>query len=104
MFIKVNIGEELQYFSQDTFQKIRGTIGLQVLDHIEKNPPNKDEGIVGGFVMTDIPLLDGSKQKVWVEWNLILDEKLDCTIHELIIFDEVDDKILDRYNNLKKLE
>lgn len=60
---------------------------------------------MGAFALHDFPIKNGGKTNVWIEYNanLLPFGVVDAGIHECIIFDEIPDIVLDKYNKFKTL-
>jgi len=70
-----------------------------------KETKNPKPVILGALALHDVPLRNGGKTNVWIEYNanLLPSGLVDAGIHECIIYDEIPDIILDKYNNIKTL-
>jgi hypothetical protein len=102
MYERVKKGTEYELFSRDVIGGIKSTIVTEITNFLKsKKKPKK--AILGAFALKNVPLLNGGKTNVWIEYNAqILPIGIDAGIHECIIYDEIPDIVLDRYNCVKK--
>lgn len=100
MVQRIQKGEEYNYFSIDIIHSFYATAASEIKTLKEVDKPD----IIGGFAVHDVPLKDGTRTNVWIEYNAkLLPIGVDVGIHECILFDsDVPDDILDRMNELKK--
>jgi hypothetical protein len=103
MYQIVKKGMEYDLFSDQVmyvfYNKISDEISTMLKTTKEPKP-----AILGAFALHDVPLKTGGKTNVWIEYNAkILPFGIDAGVHQCIIFDEIPDIILDKYNELKTL-
>ena len=101
MYQIIKKGNEYQLFNIDVINSIYETIGKEAIDLL-KTIKDPKKYILGCFAIGNVPLLDGSITNLWIEYNAeILPIGIDVGIHNAIIFDEIPDIVLDKYNNVK---
>lgn len=104
MYKELNEEDQIKIIGEESLSNIAFIINDTVKDEI--NTPDAIGKIVfGSMALPDITLTDGTIADVFIKYVIkILDKEMfDVEIHECIIFDEMCDKILDKYNEVKKL-
>ena len=96
--------EATNYFSENVVDLLFNTIQDNLKEHF-KNGNIPKENVFGSFIVNDIELKSGDLTNVYVEYigTLIQPLGVDTKIVKIIIFDEVPNIVLDRYNNYKKI-
>ncbi len=75
-----------------------------IVDQTTQNNPTKQRNSIGCFAIANVPLKNGGETNIWIEYDAILENGFyDSGIQKIIIYDEIPDIILDRYNELKQL-
>ena len=71
-----------------------------------KTEKNLKESILGAIALHDVPMKNGDKKNVWIEYNanILAVGLVDAGVHECIIYDEIPDIVLDKYNNMTKIK
>lgn len=101
MYKNLSPGEEKVLFDPKIEYYFFQYIQEDILKYLKK-VKNVKKVIVGAMALHDVPLLDGQKTKIWLEYNgRLLPIGIDCGITKLIIFDEIPDEVLDRYNLIR---
>ena len=98
-------GTEYDYFSGDVINAIFVKIANEITANIKLNTLKSDEGILGALALHDIKMINGELTNVWIEYNanVLKGGVIDAGIHQCIIYDEIPDFILDKYNEIKAL-
>jgi len=101
MYRDLKKGEEDEVFSQSVFSTFIGVVGKEIDKLIENGALGPC--IAGGFALYNISMIDGNKTNVWVEYvgKVIPPGVIDCSISRIIIYDDMPDIVLDRYNEFK---
>jgi hypothetical protein len=101
-----NDGE--QFFSDEIVDFFYERIGQIINEDAEEKKEYKTY-FKGSFGLHDVPLKNGNTTNVWIEFDAKLipipNEKkgiVDAGISQVIIYDEIPDVLLDRYNELKE--
>jgi len=101
-----NDGE--QFFSDEIIDLFYERIGQIINEDAEEKKEYKPY-FKGGFGLHDVPLKNGNTTNVWIEFDAKLipipnENKglVDAGISQVIIYDEIPDILLDRYNELKE--
>jgi hypothetical protein len=104
MYQVVKKGTEYELFSEGVENALFTTITKEITAML-KETKNPKPVILGALALHDVPLRNGGKTNVWIEYNanLLPSGLVDAGIHECIIYDEIPDIILDKYNNIKTL-
>lgn len=102
MYQIVKKGTEHKFFSEDVINHIYTKIQNEITKYLSSTQSPED-GILGAFALHDVPMKNGIKKNVWIEFNAI---KLgfgffNGDIHNCIIYDEIPDIVLDRCNEIK---
>jgi hypothetical protein len=102
MYQIVKKGTEYEFFSEDVINHIYTKIQNEISKYLSLNE-NPEDGILGAFALHDVPMKNGIKRNVWIEFNAI---KLgfgffNVDVHNCIIYDEIPDIVLDKYNQIK---
>lgn len=100
----VTKGEEFILFPPESLNKIWGAVYNVINDHLLKLTID-DPMILGAFALHNVELIEGSPKNVWVEYhgNILEGGFIDVGVHKLLIYDEIPDELLDRFNQIKKL-
>ncbi len=98
-------GDEYDYFSFEVINAIFVKIANEITTFTKSNNFKSDEAILGAIALHDTKMMDGKLTNVWIEYNanILPGGAIDAGIHECIIYDEIPDFILDKYNHLKQL-
>ena len=104
MYQIVKKGTEHELFSEVVINGLYTTISKEITTML-KATKNPKHAILGAFALHDVPLKNGCKTNVWIEYNakLLPFGLIDAGIHNCIIYDEIPDIVLDKYNNIKTL-
>ena len=103
MYRTLKKGEESLLFSRFMINYFFESISKEIINYLSNNEIT-DPIILGAMVFQNVPLLTGSTINVWVEYNgKILDIGIDTGIGNCIIYDEIPDELLDRYNLIKSI-
>ena len=104
MYQIVNKGTEYELFSEGVINSLYTTITKEITTML-KATENPKPSILGAFSLHDVPMKKGGKTNVWIEYNakLLPFGLIDAGIHECIIYDEIPDIVLDKYNDIKTL-
>ncbi len=102
MYQVVKKGTEYELFSNDVINAFYTTIQKEIAIFL-KATPNPKPAILGALVLHDVPMKPGGKINVWIEYNakLLPLGLIDAGVHQCIIYDEIPDIVLDKYNNIK---
>ena len=97
-------GTEYELFSESVIESLYATI-IEEIRTMLKSTKNPKPVILGAFALHDVPIKTGNKTNVWIEYNakLLPFGMIDAGIHECIIYDDIPDIVLDKYNNIKTL-
>ena len=103
MYQILETGDEYEIFSIVIVEQLYDKITNEIMGAMKENKSIKDP-IFGAIGFNDVPTKDRGKMNIWISY---IAEKLpvgffDVTIHECIIYDEIPDIILDKYNEFKK--
>jgi hypothetical protein len=103
MYQILETGDEYEIFSVIIVEELYSKITKEIMGAMKENESIK-EPMLGAIGFNDVPTKDKSKINVWIS-NIA--EKLpvgfiDVAIHECIIYDEIPDIILDKYNEFKQ--
>ena len=105
MHIQVKAGTEYSYFDTNSIYLFYEAINqeIQKLLLVEKNPENS---IIGAFALHNITLKGGEVYNVWIEYNakLLPFGLIDAGVHNVIIYDEIPDILLDKYIAIPTME
>lgn len=95
---------EYELFSDGVIDQFYATIKNEITTML-KATKNTKSAIVGAFAINDVPLKKGGKTNVWIEYNanILPFGMVDVGVHECILFDEIPDIILDKYNTIKTM-
>lgn len=104
MYKIVKKGEEYDLFSEDVINRIYATISKEIVTML-RTIENPKPALLGAFVLADVSLKQVGKKNVWIEYNatLLPYGLVDAGIHEIIIYDDIPDIVLDKYNNIKTI-
>lgn len=97
-------GKEYETFGTKMVDSMFSTVAEQIKELL-LNTKDPKPAIMGGFALKDVPMIDGNKTNVWIEYNakLLPMGLVDAGIHECIMYDTIPDIVLDRYNDIKEL-
>lgn len=105
MYLEIKKGMEFELFEEATINSIYVTIQKESEKNIKDLTAKKEEinpVMIGGFLLENVPLKKGGTANMWVEYNCyILPGIIDTGIHRALLFDEIPDEVLDRYNDMK---
>lgn len=94
------------FFSEQVISELHRKIAIEVQQEVEEKKSYKPY-FLGALALHDVPLLNGEKQNVWIEYDAKLvmvpgESKaiLEPRITACIVYDEIPDILLDKYNNL----
>lgn len=98
-------GTEYDYFNGDVIHAIFVKIANEITQFMKSNIYKSDEAILGALALHDIKMLNGKLTNLWIEYNayILPGGAIDAGIHSCIIYDEIPDFILDKYNHIKEL-
>lgn len=101
----INKGSEYDYFSVDVVMSFFGKIVNEITPFIAKNTFDPDEAILGAIAFHGTKMLDGKSTNVYIEYTaqILPSGGITAGIIECILYDEMPDFILDRYNHIKEL-
>lgn len=106
MYKIIDKENEEEFFSEYIISELHRTIAVEIQKEVEEKKSYKPY-FLGAFAAQDVPLLNGDKQNVWVEYDATLvmvpgESKavLAPRITACIVYDEIPDILLDKYNNL----
>ncbi|HEY6143700.1 MAG TPA: hypothetical protein VIV55_09850 [Flavobacterium sp.] len=103
MYQVVKRGTEYDLFSNEVINIFQSTIKNEITNLLSTTKSPK-KAILGAFALHDVPMKSGGKTNVWIEYNaFILPIGVDAGIHQCIIYDEIPDVVLDKYNNIKTI-
>ena len=104
MYEIIKKGREYELFSEFVINEFYNTITKEIITMLKETKKPKPE-ILGAFVLHDVPMIKGGKTNLWVEYNAkrLPSGLIDAGIHECIIYDEIPDFVLDKYNKIKTL-
>jgi hypothetical protein len=102
MYEIVKKGTEYELFTKVVINGIQQTITNEIAKMLEQTK-NPKPVVLGSFALKDVPMKNGSKSNVWIEYNanLLPNGLVDAGVHECIIFDEIPDIVLDKFNDIK---
>jgi len=102
MYQIIKKGTEFDVFDECVIDAFYNTITKEISTAL-KTYENPKPAILGSFSLHDIPLKKGGKTNVWIAFNakLLPFGMVDAGIHECIIYDEIPDIVLDKYNDMK---
>jgi hypothetical protein len=97
---QIKKGDEYELFPPTTYSLIVDTIANEIT-----SMSRIDDHVLGAIIMKDLVLMDGSKVNGYIEFNASKIEGglIDCGVHDMVIFDEIPDEVLDKYNKLKSI-
>ena len=103
MYQILETGDEYEIFSVVIVEELYDKITKEIMGAIKENK-NIKQPMAGAIGFNDVPTKEIGKINVWISY---IAEKLpvgfiDVTIHECIIYDEIPDIILDKYNEFKR--
>ena len=103
MYQILKTGDEYEIFSIVIVEELYDKITKEIMGAMKENESIK-QPMAGAIGFNDVPTKDRGKINMWISY---IAEKLpfeffDVTIHECIIYDEIPDIILDKYNEFKK--
>jgi hypothetical protein len=103
MYQILETGDEYDIFSVVIVEEIYDKITKEIMEAMKEKEFIK-QPMGGAIGFNDVPTKDRGKINVWISY---VAEKLpmgffDVTIHECIIYDEIPDIILDKYNEFKR--
>jgi len=103
MYQILETGDEYEIFSIVIVEELYAKITKEIMGAMKENESIK-QPMAGAIGFNDVPTKDNSKINVWISY---IAEKLpvgfiDVAIHECIIYDDIPDIILDKYNEFKK--
>lgn len=103
MYQILETGDEYEIFSIVIVEELYDKITKEIIEAMKENESIK-QPMAGAIGFNDVPTKERGKINVWISY---IAEKLpmgifDVTIHECIIYDEIPDIILDKYNEFKK--
>jgi hypothetical protein len=103
MYQILETGDEYEIFSIVIVEELYDKITKEIIGAMKENESIK-QPMLGAIGFNDVPTKDRGKINVWISY---IAEKLpvgffDVTIHECIIYDDIPDIILDKYNEFKK--
>lgn len=101
---QVKKGEEYELFSENVINHFYNEIQNQIIELLNKTKKPKP-AILGGFCINDVPMKNGQKTNVWIEYNahILKGGLVDAGVHECILYDEIPDIVLDKYNDIKTI-
>jgi hypothetical protein len=104
MYQIIKKGTEYDLFTEGIINSLFATVQkeiIEMLKSIEKPKP----AILGAFALKNVPLKNGENTNVWIEFNakILPNRIVDAGIHQCIIYDEIPDIILDKYNDMKTM-
>lgn len=106
MYKIIDKENEDEFFSEHVISELHRAIAVNVQEEVVEKKSYKPY-FLGAFALHDVPLLNGDKQNVWVEYDAKLvmipgESKavLEPRITACIVYDEIPDILLDKYNNL----
>lgn len=104
MYQIVKRGTEKELFSEEVILRFYSIIQQEINSMLEKEK-NPKPAILGAFALHDVPLRSGKKTNVWIEYNahILPMGLIDAGVHNCIIYDEIPDIVLDKYNKIKTL-
>jgi hypothetical protein len=104
MYQIVKKGTEYELFSEGVINALYATIQKEITAML-KATENPKPAILGAFALHDVPMKKGGKTNVWIEYNakLLQFGLIDAGVHNCIIYDEIPDIVLDKYNDIKTL-
>jgi hypothetical protein len=103
MYQVVKKGDEFDLFTHEVLEALYRRISEEIVKMLSQTE-NPKPAILGAFAVHNVPMSDGSAKNVWIEYNgFIVGGMVDAGVHQCIIYDEIPDIILDRYNNMKAL-
>lgn len=104
MYQIVKKGTENDLFSEGVINAFYETITKDITSLLKATEKPKP-AILGALAFEDVPMKNGGKTNVWIDYNakLLPFGLIDAGIHECIIYDEIPDIILDKYNNMKSI-
>lgn len=104
MYQIVKKGTEYELFSEGVISALYATITKEITAML-KATKNPKPVILGAFALHDVPMKKEGKTNVWIEYNakLLPFGLIDAGIHQCIIYDEIPDIVLDKYNDIKTL-
>lgn len=102
MYKIVKKGTEYELFSEGVINAFHTTIAKEITTML-KATKNPNPAILGAFALQNVPMKKGGKTNVWIEYNakLLPMGLIDAGVHECIIYDEIPDIVLDKYNEIK---
>ena len=104
MYQIVKKGTEKELFSEEVELRLYSTIQKEITAMLLK-VKNPKPTILGAFALHNVPLISGKKTNVWIEYNahILPMGLIDAGVHNCIIYDEIPDIVLDKYNEIKTL-
>jgi len=100
----VKKGTEYELFSSDVIDAIYKKIAEEITKMLKATKKPKPF-ILGAFALHNVPMKKGGIVNVWIEYNakILPLGLIDAGIHQCIIYDEIPDIVLDKYNNMKTI-
>jgi hypothetical protein len=104
MYEIIKKGSEYELFSEVVINELYNKIAKEITTMLKETKKPKAE-ILGALALHDVPILKGGKTNLWIEYNakILPLGLIDAGIHECIIYDEIPDFVLDKYNKIKTL-
>jgi hypothetical protein len=106
MYKIIEQGTEEDFFSEEVISEFYRKISIEIQEDVEKKK-TFNPFFYGAFALHDVPLLNGEYLNVWIEFNAKLvtlpgtkSGILDAGINTCIIYDEIPDILLDKYNDI----
>lgn len=99
--------EMSEVFEESTIIQFINAVSKEIYGFLEKEK-NPKPNFYGTMALGKVPLIDGKEINVWLEYDARLIKMgnsfaLDAGFKKVIIFDEIPDIVLDRYNFAKKI-
>lgn len=104
MYQIVKKGTEYELFSEDVVNALFATITQEITTMLTETKKPKP-AILGAFALQEVPIKTGGKTNVWIEYNakILPFGLVDAGIHQCIIYDDIPDVVLDKYNDMKTI-
>jgi len=107
MYQIITKGTEYEIFDKNVIDGIFVTIAKEITELLQKTT-NPKPAIIGALAFENVPLKKGGTTNVYIEYNAMVVVPagtslavVDAGVNECIIYDEIPDIVLDKYNDLK---
>jgi hypothetical protein len=104
MSTRINQNQFIEIFGEEFHETMKNFISEQAIKYIVEEGVEPHEEIIGTIGTKNVPMLDGATTNLMVNYSAELYHGLlAAKITDAIIFDELDDEVLDAANEVRNI-